>query len=93
MGYPICFLASGSSSIKMVKTTRESLVGRAMEIVAYPFSFKELLELKYNFELLEIEAVDIFNKEKFNSQANLLYKEGLKKIDIIKRGLIDYFIY
>jgi predicted AAA+ superfamily ATPase len=93
LGYPICFLASGSSSITVVKTTRESLVGRAMEIITYPFSFKELLELKYNFELLKIETVDIFNKEKFISQANLLYKEGLKKIDIIKRAVGDYFIY
>lgn len=93
LGYPICFLASGSSSLKMVKTTKESLVGRAMEVIAYPFSFKEFLELKYNFEHFEPEPVDIFHREEFSSRANVLYKAGLKRIELITRAMGDYFIY
>ncbi|MHA1675921.1 MAG: ATP-binding protein [Candidatus Njordarchaeales archaeon] len=93
IGYPICFLASGSSSIKMVRTTRESLVGRALEIIIYPFSFREFLELKYNFEFQQPKAINIVKKEEFSTHANFLYREGLKRIEIIKRAIGDYFIY
>ena len=45
LGYPIRFFASGSSSIKMIRTSKESLVGRGVEIQVLPFSFKEFLQL------------------------------------------------
>lgn len=95
LGYPVSFLASGSSSIKIVKTSRESLVGRAVELTAYPFSFKEFLELRYKeiFEFGRLEPVNIFERKKFETMADFIYSDGLRKIDIIKRGLEDYFVY
>lgn len=93
LGYPLYLLASGSSSIKMIKTTRQSLIGRAIEVTAYPFSFKEFLSLKYNFSFPQASPLDIGQPQIIKDQVESLYREGLGKIDLVKKALEDYFIY
>lgn len=64
LGFPVKFIVSGSSSIAMIKNTRESLAGRAKEFVLPPVSFSEYVEwqdkkspldghMSFNFRKLE----------------------------------------
>lgn len=44
--YPIKYIISGSSSLRLQKQNRESLLGRISEFILWPFSFREFLEFK-----------------------------------------------
>lgn len=44
--YPIKYIISGSSSLRLQKQNRESLLGRISEFILWPFSFREYLEFK-----------------------------------------------
>lgn len=93
LGYPVCFLASGSSSIKMVKTTRESLVGRATEILTLPFSFREFLRLKYGLDPPAAEPFDLLNPDDYAARLDSVYREGLDRIETIGKAMNAYFIF
>lgn len=69
LGYPVKFVVSGSSSIKMIKNSRESLVGRSKEYVLPPLSFSEFI----NWEEEKLEAFE-FNPLNFD-QLRSLYKK------------------
>lgn len=93
LGYQIKFFITGSSSIKIIKTSKESLAGRSKEYVLPPLSFSELFAWKKKDELLKIEPDKIFDyqewavkigklSQKFNLQTGdieLLLKEYLFK--------------
>jgi hypothetical protein len=44
--YPIKYFISGSSSLRLQKQNRESLLGRISEFILWPFSFREYLGFK-----------------------------------------------
>lgn len=44
--YPIRYIVSGSSSLRLQKHNRESLLGRITEFTLWPFSFREFLKFK-----------------------------------------------
>lgn len=95
LGYPVRFLAAGSSSIKMIKTTKESLVGRGVEIRVLPFSFGEFLQLtkKDVFGKEQWSLIDIFNRKDFEKGAQIIYQKGIKKTEELRRSLEEYLIF
>lgn len=44
--YPIRYMVSGSSSLRLQKHNKESLLGRITEFTLWPFSFREFLKFK-----------------------------------------------
>ncbi len=73
--YPITFIVSGSSST-LIRRGTESLVGRTIERVISPFSFKEFFEFKTKKSSLvntELDAKAVEN------QARILFNEYLTR--------------
>lgn len=84
--YPIKYLVSGSSSIHLQKTNRESLLGRIFEFVLWPFSFREFAAYNFqeNFEFQEaVQALQTLSL-KFVSDFKISGIEGEMK-DIFKK--------
>lgn len=69
LGYPIKFIVSGSSSIKMIKNSCESLAGRSKEYVLPPLSFSEFIN--WEEDKLETFTLNPFNFDRLTS----LYKK------------------
>lgn len=95
LGYPVRFLASGSSSIKMIKTTKESLVGRGVEIQVLPFSFSEFLQLTNEnvFKEKQRPLINIFKRNELEKEARILYKKGIKRIEVLENSLQKYLVF
>jgi len=74
LGWPIKFFISGSASIKIVKTTRENLAGRAKETILSPLFLRELFNWQGN-NLQKLESQEIFKFGVFRKRASLLHKK------------------
>ncbi len=90
LGWPIKFIVSGSASINIVKTTRESLAGRVSEIIVGPMTFRESFNWLGN-SLPPLSADQLFDSSKFSNRAGRLWKKfstGQKST----AGLFETFI-
>ncbi|MBI2453125.1 ATP-binding protein [Candidatus Peregrinibacteria bacterium] len=100
--YPVHYMVSGSSSLRLQKHNRESLIGRITEFTLWPFSFREFLKFKTsNNERIQnilesaIEQQSL-QKPSFNSiigQLNTLYQEAnIWEKEVIVGYLKEYIL-
>jgi len=77
LGYPIKFIVSGSASIKITKTTKESLVGRFKEIVVMPLSFREVYMWSQNdnLNIPKLEALDFLSMQNIYSKSLVVWEK------------------
>lgn len=61
-------IASGSSSLAIRKSLKESLAGRKRIFDIYPLSFKEFLRFKYQEEEKYLKNLDILNPDKISTR-------------------------
>lgn len=53
LGYPLKFVISSSASLPLLHKSRESLAGRVLDFLIYPFSLSELAHLREKEELAQ----------------------------------------
>lgn len=77
--YPIKFVVSGSSAT-LIKTDTESLMGRTVEEVLLPFSFREFLQYHLKERItLKLENLDLLKVKKHEKDAKILFEDYLLK--------------
>ncbi len=74
LGWPVKFIVSGSAAINIVKTTKESLAGRAAEIILGPMGFRECFNWLGN-RLTPISGDELLTGKMFWRRANDLWKK------------------
>ncbi len=106
--YPIKFIVSGSSAT-LIKKGTESLMGRTIEEVLLPFSFKEVLQYNLNEKIaLKLDTLDSLKIKKHERNAKILFETyllkggfpnilGIEEVELwqklIKDDVIDKAIY
>lgn len=86
LGWPVKFIVSGSASINIVKTTKESLVGRADEIILGPMGFRECFNWLGD-TLPPISGNDLLSEGRFWRRINVLWKKFSAK----QKSVADLF--
>jgi len=77
--YPIKFVVSGSSATLIRKDT-ESLMGRTIEEILLPFSFREFLQYQLNERIsLKLDTLDSLKIKKYEKDAKILFEDYLLK--------------
>ena len=77
--YPVKFVVSGSSATLIRKGT-ESLMGRTVEEILPPFSFREFLQYRLDERItLKLDALDSLTIKKYEKDAKILFEEYLLK--------------
>jgi len=77
--YPIKFVVSGSSATLIRKGT-ESLMGRTIEEILLPFSFREFLQYHLKERIsLKLDALDSVRIKKYEKDARILFEDYLLK--------------
>ncbi|VVB90918.1 AAA domain protein [uncultured archaeon] len=92
--YPIKFIISGSSAT-LIRKGAESLMGRTVEEIMLPFSFKEFLEYntKERINILPIDPPDLLFAKKYETKAKIFFEKYLLRggypniFDIEETGL------
>ena len=86
MSYPVKFIISSSSSAHLSNSSRESLVGRILEVLVLPLSFPGYLNLLgekdalKHYEELTLQSADPsrrFHLEKYAEKMSILYSRYL----------------
>ncbi len=74
--FPIKFVVSGSSAT-LIKKASESLMGRTIEEVMLPFSFREFFEYRTGVkpEKMQIEEIDTLLVKKYEEKAKIVFQE------------------
>ncbi|MFQ6121266.1 MAG: ATP-binding protein, partial [Methanosarcinales archaeon] len=106
--YPIKFIVSGSSATLIRKGT-ESLMGRTIEEILLPFSFKEFFQYRFKKKIvLSLDKLNLIEIKRYERAAKILFEEYLlkggfpnifeiKEIElwqkVIKEDVIDKAIY
>lgn len=91
LGYKIKFFVTGSSSIQVVKTSKESLAGRGREYILPPLSFSELFGWKGYKTLTIVEQNKIFNYQEWLTKIKKTYKTFKLQTRGINLLLNEYF--
>ena len=73
LGVQIKFIVSGSASINIVKTTKESLSGRANEIIIGPLAFREVFNWALSDTLPKLDTAALYKKESFLEATNNIW--------------------
>lgn len=91
LGYQIKFFVTGSSSIQIIKTSKESLAGRSKEYVLPPLSFSELFLWNKKSELSKIESDKIFDFQEWAVKIDKSSQELSLQTGDIESLLKEYF--
>jgi predicted AAA+ superfamily ATPase len=75
LGWPLKFIISGSASINIVKTTKESLSGRADELILGPLSFREAFNWSAGDTLASLNVADLFRRKKFLAEVDARWQK------------------
>lgn len=78
-GFPIKFIVSGSSAT-LIKKGAESLMGRTIEEIMLPFSFREFFEYRTGkkAEDIDIENIGLLDVKKYEEKAKIVFSEYLE---------------
>lgn len=77
--YPIKFVISGSSATLIRKGT-ESLMGRTVEEILLPFSFREFLQYHLKKRIIfKLDDIDSLKIKKYEKDAKILFEDYLLK--------------
>lgn len=80
LGYNIKFFVTGSSSIQMIKTSKESLAGRAKEHILPTLCFSELVNWRKENDFVKIRPVELFKFKEWQAKGKMLeQKTRLRK--------------
>lgn len=96
IGAPLKFVISGSASINIVKTTKESLSGRAKEIIIGPLSFREVFDWVQSVEtkttLPKLDTNDLFDQKKFTKKVNEIWNQFSGATNSILKMYEEYLL-